>query len=189
MAPRETGSDMLKFNCSGYREEYDDQFQVGLKVLPIRMYIDQDTLIFLANFFKVESDPAETHMKVSVTDTIFFRSCQVDKISIKVDYKAKKIDFSSIKDGKLIELLNFVNLDGASLILEPVKLTAIHGLKKLIRKIIGIWIPHIRNTQVPNLASGISGLKTLVNIGAGFKELVYQPVNQYQKDGNIIKGF
>lgn len=50
------------------------------------------------------------------------------------------------------------------------------------------WLPHIRSTQLPRMASGVSGVKPLVNIGSGLADLVLLPIEQYKKDGRIIRG-
>lgn len=191
MAPRETGSDMVKLNWTGFHESDGEEFILNLKVLPIRMYIDQDALLFFVNFFKSDANDFTDQKKRRTTDaadTVFFRICSINPISVKVDYKAKKIDFESIKEGKYAEFINFVNLDGASLHLQSVKLYGVKGWQKLFDKLFSIWVPHVRKTQVPSLASGIGGIKTLVNVGSGMKDLVSKPVTQYKKDGRIIKG-
>jgi hypothetical protein len=120
--PRETESDMLHFRWRGFRESDGEEFRLNIKLLPIRMYIDQDSLLFLVSYFQSESTEDPNTPAGTVSDTVFFRSCQVEPISVKVDYKAKHIDYSSIKDGKYAEFLNFVSLDGAALYLPTVKL-------------------------------------------------------------------
>lgn len=38
------------------------------------------------------------------------------------------------------------------------------------------------------MASGIAGMKTLSNLGTGIADLVLLPIEQYQKDGKVLKG-
>jgi autophagy-related protein 2 len=71
--------------------------------------------------------------------------------------------------------------------LKPLTL-GVTGWKKLFEKILGVWVPHIKNTQIPSLASGIGGVKTLVNVGSGVMDLVLTPVAQFNNDGRIMKG-
>jgi hypothetical protein len=52
-------------------------------------------------------------------------NCEVDKIYIKLDYKAKHIDYSKLKKGNYMELMNFISLDGAELHLNSIKLTGV----------------------------------------------------------------
>lgn len=188
MLPRETGSEMLHLKWIGYRESDSEEFKLKFHILPIRMYIDQDTIIFIVNFFHQDTSADINSPATNLSDNVFFKSCQIDPISIKVDYKAKRIDFESIKNGKYIEILNFVNLDGASLNLENVKLEGIKGWRRLFDKIISIWVPYIQRTQISSIASGVVGVKTLVNVGSGVRDLLTNPITQFQKDGRIIKG-
>lgn len=49
-------------------------------------------------------------------------------------------------------------------------------------------MPHIKNTQLPHMVSGVAPLRSLVNVGSGVADLVLLPIEQYKKDGRIIKG-
>lgn len=109
-------------------------------------------------------------------------------MSFLVDYKPKHVNYSSIKQGELAELINLIHLDEARIYLKDIKLAGVQGWHSLINRIISIWLPHIRNTQLPQMASGISGMKSIVNIGGGLADFVLLPIEQYQKDGRLIKG-
>jgi hypothetical protein len=95
---------------------------------------------------------------------------------------------SSIKQGELTELINLIHLDQARIFLNGIKLTGVKGWHQLVGRIVSIWLPHIKSTQIPQLASGLKGVKTLVNLGSGIADLVLLPIEQYQKDGRIILG-
>lgn len=49
-------------------------------------------------------------------------------------------------------------------------------------------MPHIKQTQVPKVIQGVSGVRSLVNIGGGVIDLFLLPIEQYKKDGRIIRG-
>jgi hypothetical protein len=57
-----------------------------------------------------------------------------------------------------------------------------------MKRLIAIWLPHVRSTQIPQITAGLSGMKTLANLGTGIADLVFLPIEQYQKDGKIMKG-
>lgn len=57
-----------------------------------------------------------------------------------------------------------------------------------MKRLIAIWLPHVRSTQIPQITAGLAGMKTLANLGTGIADLVLLPIEQYQKDGKIIKG-
>ncbi|KAJ3261179.1 autophagy- protein 2 [Boothiomyces macroporosus] len=188
--PRETGSDMIVFDWNGYQTDGNEEYRVKVKILPIQMYIDQDTLIFMENFFTPPSSEVESPMPGSskFVDETFFQLFELDPISIQIDYKPKHVDYSSLKGGKLTEMINFLHIDGAKLYLTPVRLSGVYGWQKLFKRILDIWLPHIVDTQITNLASGVSGIKSLVNIGTGIADLVLLPIEQFKQDGRILRG-
>ena len=64
----------------------------------------------------------------------------------------------------------------------------VKGWRRLIEDLGAAWLPHITNTQVPNMLSGVAPIRSLVNIGSGVADLILLPVEQYKKDGRIIRG-
>ena len=109
-------------------------------------------------------------------------------ITLKVDYKPKYINYGNIKEGQLVELLNLFYLDGAELSLSHVRLTGIKGMDGLAERLGQEWLPHIKNTQVTSMVSGVSPIRSIVNLSTGVADLVLLPIQQYRKDGRIIKG-
>ncbi|CAG8682500.1 8209_t:CDS:2, partial [Funneliformis caledonium] len=51
-----------------------------------------------------------------------------------------------------------------------------------------IKLPHIKITQVPNVVSGVAPIRSLVNLGSGVADLILLPIEQYKKNGRIIRG-
>jgi hypothetical protein len=58
----------------------------------------------------------------------------------------------------------------------------------LFGAIVDAWIPHITATQVPNVVSGLKPIRSMVNIGSGMADLVLLPIEQYRRDGRVVKG-
>ncbi|KAJ3104897.1 autophagy- protein 2 [Phlyctochytrium planicorne] len=139
---------------------------------------------------KVRPNPAqnieETRLKVQLS--IMIQLCEIRPISVKIDYKPKQVDYTNLKDGHFIEILNFFHLDGAEMTLRDIRLTGIRGWSRLFESLMYEWLPHIRNTQVPRVVSGVSGVKAFVNLGVGIANLILIPIEQYKKDGRIVKG-
>jgi hypothetical protein len=118
----------------------------------------------------------------------YFERFELRPIRMKIDYKPKKFGLSSLREGQLLELMNLFQLDGSEIMLREVKLTGISGVEKLAQAIQDTWLPHIRYTQVPGFVSGLAPIRSVVNIGSGVADLILLPIEQYRKDGRIIRG-
>ncbi|KAJ2821456.1 autophagy- protein 2, partial [Coemansia furcata] len=89
---------------------------------------------------------------------------------------------------KPIELLNFFPLEDAEMTLNTVKVRGVAGISKLVHELGRAWLPHLTQTQIPGVVSGMTPLRSLVNIGSGFADLVILPLEQYRKDGRLVQG-
>jgi hypothetical protein len=49
-------------------------------------------------------------------------------------------------------------------------------------------LPRVYNTQIPSIASGISGVRSVLNIGTGVTDLILLPLEEYKKEGRVLKG-
>lgn len=107
---------------------------------------------------------------------------------MKLDYKPKHVDYTGLSGGNFVELMNFFHLDAAEMRLQEVRLHGINGVSKLGHDLIASWLPHIRSTQVPHMVSGLTPIRSLVNLGSGIADLVLLPIEQYKRDGHIIRG-
>ncbi|KAJ3053878.1 autophagy- protein 2, partial [Rhizophlyctis rosea] len=191
-APRETESDMVRIELVNVRPDVKDvdnqELRLKVRLLPLRMYVDQDALTCLLRFFSFEAEGKETTIGSSKPDNTFIQYAEFDTIALKVDYKPKHVDFANLKGGNLVEIMNFFHLDGAEMSLRKAKLTGITGWGRLFNELFKQWLPHIKNTQVPRVVSGVSGVRSLVNVGSGVADLILLPIEQYKKDGRVVRG-
>lgn len=51
-----------------------------------------------------------------------------------------------------------------------------------------IWTPDVKAHQLADVISGIAPVRSVVNIGAGVANLVLLPIEQYRKDGRVVRG-
>jgi autophagy-related protein 2 len=51
-----------------------------------------------------------------------------------------------------------------------------------------LWTPDVKATQLMEVISGVSPIRSVVNVGSGFADLVLLPIAQYKKDGRIVRG-
>lgn len=51
-----------------------------------------------------------------------------------------------------------------------------------------IWSPDIRANQMSDLVGGAAPVRSLIRVGEGVANLMLLPIEQYQKDGRVVKG-
>ncbi|KAE8197346.1 hypothetical protein CF328_g3874, partial [Tilletia controversa] len=163
--------------------------KMRLKIAPLRLHVDQDALDFLKAFFAFKlpgspsppagpAPPSDPHIQVG----------DVHAVRIKLDYKPKRVDYGQLRQGKTIELMNFFHFDGADMTLRHVTLRGIAGWPRFFEALNDIWTPDVKANQLADVLAGVAPIRTVVNVGAGLADLVLLPIEQYQKDGRLIKG-
>ncbi|KNE68694.1 hypothetical protein AMAG_13338 [Allomyces macrogynus ATCC 38327] len=174
--------------------------RVKVRVQPIKVHLDQDALDALVEFYAAmdlpvvvpdEGDEAGSVPAPPVgpkPGDLFFQRVEVYPIQLRLDYKPKSMDLGDLKRGNFVQLLNFFHLEGAEMNLRQVTVTGARGVPELVEALLSCWLPHVKNTQLPNMVSGVGPLRSLVNIGTGVADLILLPVEQYRKDGRVIKG-
>lgn len=183
---REIGTDMFRLSLTNVRPDPKLVFAEAIilfKLLPIRLYIDQDTLSFLTRFFEFK----DTRFALPVEEPIYIQKLVVDTIRLKFDYKPKKVDYAGIRSGYHAELANFFILDGADICLEKTTLYGILGFPKLGEALKNVYGPYIQKYQLANILLGLSPLRSLVNLGGGVKDLVVVPYKEYKKDKRLVR--
>ena len=117
-----------------------DSFQA--KILPLRLYVDQDAVDFLKKFFSFKDPHAvvnpdapeskEAYIRTSPTHFLLFlmltdstEMAEIFPIDLKLDYKPRRVDYRALKEGKTIELMNFFHFDGAEMTLRHITLAGV----------------------------------------------------------------
>lgn len=186
LGEREIGTDMLKLSLTNVRPDPKLAFAeaiIQFSLLPIRLYVDQDTLGFLIRFFEFR----DTRFVLPAEDPIYIQKLIVDPIKLKFDYKPKKVDYAGIKSGHHAEFANFFILDGSDIHLKKATFYGISGFSKLGDAFKNVYGPYIQKYQLANILLGLSPLRSLVNIGGGVKSLVAVPYKEYKKDKRMMR--
>ena len=62
------------------------------------------------------------------------------------------------------------------------------GWSRLFELLNDLWTPDVKATQLVDVISGVSPIRSVVNVGSGVADLVLLPIAQYKKDGRILRG-
>ncbi|KAK9460881.1 uncharacterized protein V1516DRAFT_313793 [Lipomyces oligophaga] len=185
---REEGGSMLRLELLSVRPDPSletSELVLKFSAMPLRLYVDQDVLEFFSRYFEFRN--SEKPIPKSKSET-YLERVEITQIDIKMDYKPKKINYAGLRSGRTTEFMNFFVLDDTKIILRGVVLYGIMGFERLVSDLQNVWLPDIRSTQLGEVLAGVAPISSLVKIGGGVKDLVYIPVQEYRRDGRIVRG-
>lgn len=104
-----------------------------------------------------------------------------------MDYKPKVLNIAGLAEGKIEELGNVFQLEGAEVHLVAAKINGVKGWNKLIEGLLTIWKPHL-TSQIAGVASGVGPIRSFVNVGSAALDMLLLPIQQYQRDGRFVYG-
>ena len=133
--------------------------------------------------FKDSSAPIQT----SKSEAPFLQRAEVNSIRVKFDFKPKRVDYAGIRSGRTNEFMNFFILEQADMILRHVIIYGVSGFDKLGKTLNAIWMPDVKGNQLPGVLAGLAPIRSLVNVGGGFRNLVAIPIREYRKDGRVVR--
>ena len=158
---------------------------IKVKVLPLRLHVDQDALDFITRFFEFKDDSTPIH--ASPSDVPFIQRIEIHDIPVALDFKPKRVDYAGLRSGHTTEFMNFMILEESRMVLRHVILYGVSGFDKMGKELNSIWMDNIKRTQLPGILAGLAPVRSLVNAGSGFKDLVEIPIREYRKDGRIVR--
>lgn len=185
---REIKSNMLQLELLNVRPVPDlAATEIVLKVdlLPLRLHVDQDALDFITRFFEFKDDSIP--LPGSPSDVPFIQRAEISAIPVRLDFKPKRVDYAGLRSGHTTEFMNFMILDGASMTMRHTILYGVSGFERLGKTLNDIWMPDIKRNQLPGVLAGLAPVRSLVNVGSGFRHLVEIPVREYQQDGRVMR--
>ncbi|XP_037956483.1 autophagy-related protein 2 homolog B isoform X2 [Teleopsis dalmanni] len=223
-----------------------------VSVLPLRLHIDQETLVFLLNFFskfgdntisnenEINSQKNNTvqqmqppvmavdhlpevdeinEMKTEVTanlndpiqqEVVSDNNISIQNENVSTTEKSTPIYFREIifspdvkicldYHGRHVELsrgpfagvlMGLAQLQSSELCLRKIVYRrGILGFDKLVSFMCKEWLKDIKRNQLPKILSGVGPTYALVQLFQGIYDLFWIPIEQYQKDRRLMKGF
>uniref|UniRef100_A0A671RW97 Autophagy-related protein 2 homolog B-like n=1 Tax=Sinocyclocheilus anshuiensis TaxID=1608454 RepID=A0A671RW97_9TELE len=208
--PRKAHSNMLTVRALHMCPEAGQAPQeccLRVSLMPLRLNIDQDALFFLKDFFtslaaEVElfSPPEQegNNQYAKYSKTLFqneeFSSCHnyqfrfTSEVPIRLDYHGKHMAMEQGTFAGIVIGLTQLNCSEIKLRRLCYR-QGLLGVDKLFSYAINEWLNDIKKNQLPGLLGGVGPIHSLVQLVQGFRDLVWLPIEQYRKDGRIVRGF
>jgi autophagy-related protein 2 len=83
--------------------------------------------------------------------------------------------------------MNFIIMDESKMVLKHIILHGISGFDRMGKMLNDLWMENVKKNQLPTVLAGLAPVKSLVNIGSGFKDLIEVPIREYKKDGRAFR--
>ncbi|XP_033110504.1 autophagy-related protein 2 homolog A-like [Anneissia japonica] len=133
------------------------------------------------------SDVSNTSSRGSIPP-IYFRSLEFSPaVPIRLDYQGKRV---TMEQGTFIGLLvGLAQLNCSELTLKRIHYRhGLLGVDKLLLHLINEWAQDIKKSQLPSILGGVGPMHSFVQLVQGVVDLVRLPIEQYKKDGRIMRG-
>ncbi|XP_008578194.1 PREDICTED: autophagy-related protein 2 homolog A isoform X1 [Galeopterus variegatus] len=133
--------------------------------------------------------PGGGHSSSSEQQPIYFREFRfTSEVPIWLDYHGKHVTMHQV--GTFAGLLiGLAQLNCSELKLK--RLCCRHGLlgvDKVLGYALNEWLQDIRKNQLPGLLGGVGPMHSVVQLFQGFRDLLWLPIEQYRKDGRLMRG-
>jgi autophagy-related protein 2 len=193
-----------------------EEYRLFLALLPIRLHLDQHHIDFCINFFSPRAGPIVPPHSGLVDDSLYpsagssinsvpsyesgnpdtandaflpyFQICELQPLSIRLDYLPRHIDLMALREGNYAELLNLVSWKGIELHLKHIRAAGVHGWSSLSGIIFGEWLEDISQNQIHKFVQGVGPIRPLYAVGSGAAKLLVLPAEHYHKDRRLLRG-
>ncbi|XP_032089810.1 autophagy-related protein 2 homolog A isoform X2 [Thamnophis elegans] len=139
----------------------------------------------------VETTTSENSSNASSSSEqpIYFREFRfTSEVPIWLDYHGKHVTVDQVGTFAGI-LIGLAQLNCSELKLK--RLCCRHGLlgvEKVVSYALTEWLMDIRKNQLPGILGGVGPMHSFVQLFHGLRDLFWLPIEQYRKDGRIIRG-
>ena len=99
-----------------------EQHTLKIKVLPLRLFVDQDALELLQMFGNVDVPTAPDK------PPMYFEHVDVAGLHLNIDYKPRRVNYSDLVQGNLSAAKNFFPLENAQFDLQRVSMSSVRIL-------------------------------------------------------------
>ncbi|XP_012721537.2 autophagy-related protein 2 homolog A [Fundulus heteroclitus] len=165
-----------------------DPSQKGSEEAGANAGLGPDLTASVETTYSEQSSSSAGSSSSSSEQPIYFREFRfTSEVPIWLDYHGKHV---VIEQGTFAGILiGLAQLNCSELKLK--RLCCRHGLlgvDKVIQYAVTEWLSDIRKNQLPGILGGVGPMHSVVQLFHGVRDLFWLPIEQYRKDGRIIRG-
>ncbi|KAJ1106499.1 hypothetical protein NDU88_003900 [Pleurodeles waltl] len=125
----------------------------------------------------------------STEQPIYFREFRfTSEVPIWLDYQGKHMTIDQVGTFAGI-LIGLAQLNCSELKLKRLCCrNGLLGVEKVTSYALNEWLTDIRKNQLPGILGGVGPMHSVVQLFHGLRDLFWMPIEQYRKDGRIIRG-
>eukprot|EP01094_Clydonella_sp_ATCC50884_P011358 TRINITY_DN2114_c0_g4_i3.p1 TRINITY_DN2114_c0_g4~~TRINITY_DN2114_c0_g4_i3.p1 ORF type:complete len:845 (+),score=247.32 TRINITY_DN2114_c0_g4_i3:35-2536(+) len=159
-----------------------EQHTMKVSILPLRLFVDQDALELLEMFGEVQVplNPDKPPM--------YFQNVDIAGLHLNIDYKPRRVDYWSILKGNMSAAKDLFPLEQAQFNMQGVHMTSIDGWGEIHAAVKQMWFPYVQPKHVREYVSGVQAVRPLAEVAQGMADLILLPMEQYQRDGRVLRG-
>ncbi|XP_058813814.1 autophagy-related protein 2 homolog B [Topomyia yanbarensis] len=156
--------------------------------LQARKMISENLMLLIEEEEKNKDQQETSSEAADDMPPIYFRNIIFSPdVPIRIDYHGKRVELSH---GPLAGLLmGLGQLQCSEIRLKKISHRhGILGLDRLLNFLLQEWLQDIKKKQLPKILGGVGPMYSLVQLFQGIWDLFWLPIEQYQKDGRIVRG-
>jgi len=155
----------------------NDEAIAGLRILPLRCFIDQRAIRFARAYFTGDEEKQEKQWAINLIEPPppIFRDFKVLSCKLKVNYTPEKLDINALRDGSIVELINLSPLNEMVIMLQKVSMEQKVGFGEVVGELLSFWIKDICATQLHKFVTNSSPFKPISSVSEGVVDMVVLP--------------
>uniref|UniRef100_A0A3P9NZV4 Autophagy related 2B n=1 Tax=Poecilia reticulata TaxID=8081 RepID=A0A3P9NZV4_POERE len=175
-----------KISCSFSKQTAGSQDPAPIISVPAQRQISINSF---STSGREEANDGEASSSPFSDQPIFFREFRFTcEVPIRLDYHGKHVSMDQGTFAGIIFGLTQLNCSELKL-RQLCYRQGLLGVDKLFSYAINEWLNDIKTNQLQGILSGVAPIHTLVKLVHGLRDLVWLPIEQYRKDGRIVRGF
>uniref|UniRef100_A0A3B3H8W3 Autophagy related 2B n=1 Tax=Oryzias latipes TaxID=8090 RepID=A0A3B3H8W3_ORYLA len=188
--PRKAHSNMTKSLVlpARFSNASSPQYRSESKTCSLKARVVIKDFIWTAELIS-EVNGAEASGSPFKDQPIFFREFRFTcEVPIRLDYHGKHVSMDQGTFAGIVFGLTQLNCSELKL-RQLCYRQGLLGVDKLFSYALNEWLNDIKTNQLQGILSGVAPIHTLVKLAHGLRDLVWLPIEQYRKDGRIVRGF